>query len=53
MKIELTKDEMQTIANTLFEFVEQNNYDSTRDDELKKVRVIYKKLYKIVNQKNQ
>ena len=37
MKIELTKDEIQTIANTLFEFVEDNKQEITRENELKKL----------------
>lgn len=48
MKIELTKDEIQTTANALFEFAEQIQKDSTRDEELKKVRILYKKLYGII-----
>ena len=45
MKIELTKDEIQTIANTLFEFVETSGATITREEELEKIRAIYKKLY--------
>ena len=52
MKIELTKDEIQTIANTLYEFVEDNKQEITRENELEKIRVIYKKLYNSLNQKN-
>ena len=37
MKIELTKDEIQTIANTLFEFVESSGATITREEELKKL----------------
>ena len=48
MKIELTKDEMQTMANTLFEFVDQNNQDVTREKELKKIRELYRKLYSLL-----
>ena len=51
MKIEFSKDEIQTTANALFELAEQIQNDSTRDEELKKVRILYKKLYKIINQK--
>jgi len=52
MKIELTKDEIQTIANTLFEFVESSGATITREEELKKIRLLYKKLYNTLNQKN-
>ena len=52
MKIELTKDEIQTIANALFEFAEDNKQEITRENELKKIRAIYKKLYNTLNQKN-
>jgi len=52
MKIDLTKDEIQTIANTLFEFCEQNKQEFTREKELKKIRNLYKKLYNTLNQKN-
>jgi len=48
MKVELTQDEMQTIANTLFEFCEQNNEQFTREEELEKIRNLYKKLYKSI-----
>jgi len=44
----LTEDEMQLIANTLFEFCEQNNQEVTREEELKKIRLLYKKLYKSI-----
>ena len=52
MKIELTFDEIQTIANSLFEFVEDNKQEITREEELKKIRLLYKKLYNTLNQKN-
>ena len=52
MKIELTKDEIQTIANTLYEFVETSGATITRENELEKIRAIYKKLYDTLNQKN-
>ena len=52
MKIELTKDEIQTIANTLFEFVESCGADITRENELEKIRALYKKFYNTLNQKN-
>lgn len=45
----ITREEKQIIANTLFEFVEQNNQDITRDKEIKKIRSIYKKLYSEIN----
>lgn len=50
-KCNITRDEKQIIANTLFEFVEQNYQDSTRDEEIKKIRSIYKKLYSEINEK--
>jgi len=50
MKIELTEDEMQTIANTLFEFADNNKQEFTREEELKKIRNLYKKLYNSQNQ---
>jgi len=43
--LQLSKDDIQTIANTLFEFVENNTQDITRDKEINKIRKIYKKLY--------
>jgi len=52
MKIELTFDEIQTVANALYEFVEDNKQEITREEELKKIRSIYKKLYNTLNQKN-
>ena len=54
IKIELTFDEIQTVANTLFEFVEDNKQEITREEELKKIRSLYKKLYNTLNlnQKN-
>ena len=52
MKIELTKDEIQTIANTLFEFVEDNKQEITREEELKKIRLLYKKLYNTLQKNN-
>ena len=50
MKIELTKDEIQTIANTLYEFVETSGATITREEELKKIKLLYKKLYNTLNQ---
>ena len=50
MKIELTKDEIQTVANVLFEFVETSGATITREEELEKIRAIYKKLYNTLNQ---
>ena len=50
MKIELTFDEIQTVANTLFEFVETSGATITREEELEKIRAIYKKLYNTLNQ---
>ena len=50
MKIDLTEYEIQTIANTLFEFTEDNKQEITRENELEKIRALYKKLYNIVNQ---
>jgi len=54
MKIELTFDEIQTVANVLFEFVETSGATITREEELKKIRSLYKKLYNTLNlnQKN-
>ena len=51
MKIDLTEYEIQTIANTLFEFSEQNNQSITREKELEKIRALYKKLYNALNKK--
>lgn len=45
MQVNLTKDEVQTIANTLYEFVYENKHTITRKEELKKIERIYKKLY--------
>ena len=52
MKIELTFDEIQTVANALYEFVETSGTTITRENELEKIRAIYKKLYDTLNQKN-
>ena len=48
----LEKDEIQTIANTLYEFVETNNQEVTREKEINKIRALYKKMYKITKLKN-
>jgi len=47
----LDQDELQTIANTLYEFVETNNQEVTRETEINKIRALYKKMYKIANSK--
>ncbi len=44
MKIELNYNEAQFVANFLFEFAE-NLEKMGRDEELKKAREIYKKMY--------
>lgn len=43
--LKLSRDDIQTIANTLFEFIENNKEYITRNEELTKITKIYKKLY--------